>query len=139
MKDDKSRYRELLERLKQNSQDSYDKTVLSLSAGALGVSFAFVRDIVGSWPAQTPSWLFAAWVFWGLSVTSALFSFLCSQKALQKAIKQVDAGQMYNKNLGGYRNKVTVLLNYTAGLCFFLGVITMIVFVAHNMQGQNNG
>jgi len=139
MEEDKSRYRELLERLKQNSQESYDKTVLSLSAGALGVSFAFVKDIVGSWPAKTHGWLFAAWVFWGLSVTSVLFSFLCSQKALRKAIKQVDVGEMYNKNLGGYLNKATILLNYTAGLCFFLGVITMIVFVAHNMEGQNNG
>ena len=139
MEDDKSHYRESLETLKQNSQESYDKTVLTLSAGALGVSFAFVRDIVGIWPAQTPGWLFAAWVFWGISVTSVLFSFLCSQKALQKAIKRVDAGKMYNKNIGGHLNKATILLNYTAGLCFLLGVITMIVFVAHNMEGQNNG
>ena len=139
MEDDKSRYRELLETLKQNSQESYDKTVLSLSAGALGVSFAFVKDIVGCWPAQTPGWLFAAWVFWGLSVTSVLFSFLCSQKALRKAIEQVDAGEMYNKNLGGYLNTTTILLNHTAGLCFLFGVITMIIFVAHNMKGQING
>lgn len=133
--DNTSSYREMLEKLKQNSQESYDKTVLSLSAGALGVSFAFVKDIVGCWPAQTPGWLFAAWVFWGLSVTSVLFSFLCSQKALGKAIKQVDAGEIYDKNLGGYLNKATILLNYIAGLCFLLGVITMIVFVANNMEG----
>ena len=80
------RYRESLEALKQKSQDSYDKTVLSLSAGALGLSFAFVKDIVGSWPPQAYAWLFAAWVSWGVGVTSALFSFLCSQRALRKAI-----------------------------------------------------
>lgn len=138
MEDDKLRYRELLETLKQNSQESYDKTVLSLSAGALGVSFAFVKDIIGSWPAQTPGWLFTAWVFWGISVTSVLASFFCSQKAFQKAIKQVDAGEMYNKHLGGHLNTITILLNCTAGFCFFLGIITMIVFVAHNMKGQIN-
>ena len=135
MKDDNSHYRELLETLKQSSQESYDKTVLSLSAGALGVSFAFVKDIVGSWPALAPGWLFAAWVFWGMSVTSVLASFFCSQKALQKAIKQVDADEMYHKNLGGHLNTATILLNYAAGFCFFLGVITMIIFVAHNMKG----
>ena len=74
-----SRYRQALETLKQNSQESYDKTVLSLSAGALGVSFAFVTDIVGDWPAQRPGYLFAAWLFWGVSVTSVLFSFLSSR------------------------------------------------------------
>ena len=135
MKDDKYSYRELLETLKQNSQESYDKTVLSLSAGALGISFAFVKDIVGCWPAQTPHWLFAAWTFWAVSVTSVLLSFLCSQKALEKAIKQVDAGEMYNKNLGGCLNKVTILLNYMSGFCFLTGVVTMFIFVTNNMEG----
>ncbi len=135
MDERESRYRKLLETLKQQSQESYDKTVLSLSAGALGVSFAFVKDIVGSWPAQEPSWLFTAWIFWGLSVTAVLFSFLCSQKALRKAIKQVDDGQIDSMKLGGALNKVTIILNNAAGIAFLLGVISMIKFVSYNMKG----
>ena len=130
-----SQYRESLETLKQQSQESYDKTVLSLSAGALGVSFAFVKDIVGSWPAQKPSWLFIAWVCWGLSVTAVLFSFLCSQKALRKAIKQVDNGEIDRIKLGGVLNQVTIILNSTAGIAFLLGVISMIIFISYNMKG----
>lgn len=34
----------------QQAQTDYEKTVLSLSGGALGISFAFVKDIVGSKP-----------------------------------------------------------------------------------------
>jgi len=139
MEDEESCYRQLLETLKQKSQDSYDKTVLSLSAGALGLSFAFVTDIVSSWPPQAPNWLFAAWICWSISVTSVLFSFLCSQKALRRTIEQVDAGKMHNNNLGGYLNKVTIVLNYAAGLCFLLGVTAMIFFVGHNMERTDNG
>lgn len=131
----KNQYREMLESLKQSSQDSYDKTVISLSGGALGISFAFVKDIVGEWPANSTGWLFAAWVLWGLSVLSVLFSFLCSQKALQKAIEKVDAGKMYEKNLGGCLNLITIILNYSSGICFLLGVFTMVIFVAYNMKG----
>ena len=82
-------YRESLEALKQKSQDSYDKTVLSLSAGALGLSFAFVKDIVGSWPPQAYAWLFAAWVSWGVVVAVKNIlrnAALCCHHNLQSSI-----------------------------------------------------
>jgi hypothetical protein len=34
----------------QKSQEAYDKAVLALSAGALGVTINFVKDIIGGHP-----------------------------------------------------------------------------------------
>ena len=40
-------YRAHLVSAAQKAQEDFDKTLLALSGGALGVSFAFVKDIVG--------------------------------------------------------------------------------------------
>jgi hypothetical protein len=40
-------YRALLVQTWQKTQDDIDKAILSLSGGALGVSFVFLKDIVG--------------------------------------------------------------------------------------------
>ncbi|WP_134984071.1 hypothetical protein [Xanthomonas axonopodis] len=50
-------YRQWLVVAEQKAQEDYDKTVLTLSGGALGISFAFVKDIVGQNPIQNSSWL----------------------------------------------------------------------------------
>ena len=41
------KYRDFLIAAEQKSQEDYDKTVIALSGGALGISFAFATDIVG--------------------------------------------------------------------------------------------
>jgi hypothetical protein len=44
MSDHTSDYRSLLVQTWQKAQDDFDKAVLSLSGGALGVSFIFLKD-----------------------------------------------------------------------------------------------
>ena len=38
-------YRETLQRLAGSSQSEHDKAVMTLSGGALGISFAFLKDV----------------------------------------------------------------------------------------------
>ena len=123
-------YRDMLQKLEQESQKSYDKTVLTLSGGALGVSFAFVKDIIGDSPVVCNIALTLAWVIWGFSVACVLFSFFFSQRALKKAVYQLDAGNIP----GNYFDKVTSFLNVAGGVLFLLGLISMVVFVAKNVR-----
>ena len=58
-------YRQHLVLAAQKAQDDYDKTLLSLSGGALGVSFAFVDKFVKAGVVQNPRLLIFAWVCWG--------------------------------------------------------------------------
>lgn len=131
-------YRTLLETLQQKSQADYDKTVLALSGGALGISFAFVKDFIGESPIHCPWLLFYAWIVWGVSISAMLFSFFFSNLALTKAIKQIDENKIRIEHPGGFYDKATACLNIAGGVLFLAGVILSVLFVAHNL-GVNHG
>lgn len=54
-------YRKLLQELEIKAQEQYDKTVLMLSGGALGVSFTFLKDIISLDKAIHTGYLIVAW------------------------------------------------------------------------------
>jgi hypothetical protein len=127
-------YRSHLVLAEQKAQEDFDKTVLSLSGGALGVSFAFVRDIVGPGPLAHPGYLFLAWSSWGISVTVVLASYFLSQLALRRAIVQVDSGHIYKGRPGGPFALATAICNATGGILFLFGVVLMTLFVRFNLE-----
>jgi len=126
-------YRAHLVQARQKAQEDYDKTVLSLSGGALGISFAFVKDIVGSGPTASPHLLMLAWVAWGLSSACVLISFYTSHITLERAIKQIDRGE-YRYQPGGKAATLTHALNALGGIAFVLGVAAIAVFVNSNLR-----
>src|SRR4051812_2387339 len=83
-------YRALLVQTWQKTQDDIDKAILSLSGGALGVSFVFLKDIVGPVGAHKSGFLFAAWTCWATSCALTLLSFLTSRRAFALQIKLLD-------------------------------------------------
>jgi len=127
-------YREHLIKAEQESLRDYDKTLLSLSGGALGISFAFIRDIVGDGPIEHPRLLLAAWIAWGLAATATLFSFYLSHHALRTAIRQVDAETIHKRTPGGCASCVISVLNVTTGVLFLVGVILIVLFVSYNLR-----
>jgi hypothetical protein len=127
-------YRTHLIKAEQKAQEDFDKTVLSLSGGALGISFAFVKDMIGTDPIQISGLLFSAWICWGLSVTSVLLSYYTSNLALRKAIKQVDEGKIYDERPGKCFDVITAVLNLLGAILFFAGVVLITIFVAFNLK-----
>ena len=132
MNQDLKDYRALLIAAEQQAQEQYDKTILTLSGGAFGISFAFVDKVAGANPVLT-EWLLGAWLLWGLSITSILFSFFFSNKALRKTIEQVDEETLYEETPGGHYTGITSTLNVLGGTFFFLGAVALVVFVYHNI------
>jgi hypothetical protein len=90
-------YRKHCVSAEQKAQDDYDKAVLTLSGGALAISFAFLKDLVGSGPLAQTQLLLWAWLLWSGSIVATLASFWFSQSALRTAIAQVDAGTIRNQ------------------------------------------
>ena len=127
-------YRSLLISAEQKAQEDFDKTVLSLSGGALGISFAFVKDIVGDHPLAQPGFLLLSWIVWGVSVTCVLASFYFSQQALRRAIRQVDMGKIYEQTPGGLYSRITAILNALGGLLFLVGVVCIVIFASYNLR-----
>ncbi len=129
-------YRKGLQTLEQQMQSEYDKAVMALSGGAIGVSMTFLKDVVlnpggqvrGGW------FLLAAWICWGLSVGSTLYSFFTSACALRRAVRQVDENKIYKELVGGRSNTVTKMLNICSGLLFIGGIGFIVVFTGKNLR-----
>ena len=125
-------YRQHLMAAEQKSQSEYDKWVITLSGGALGVSFAFLKDVVGTKSIVSTGWLLAAWICWALGISSGLASHFFSSLALRRAIKQTDEKIIYVIRPGGWMSGLTFGLNIAAGVLFLCGVLSIIAFVAKN-------
>ena len=72
--------------------DQFDKTVLTLTGGAFGVSFAFLKDIVRPDVVTPQNFLVAAWVFWCVTLSVNLTSFYFSHLAMRRAQREYRAG-----------------------------------------------
>ena len=128
-------YRNHLILAEQKAQQDYDKAVLTLSGGAIAVSFAFVKDMLAGTTLKAshmPGFLTASWLCWGLSVTCVLLSFFLSQRSLRSAIKQVDEKLIYMGKPGGAYSAATSVLNVLGGLLFIIGLICLGTFVTWN-------
>ena len=134
MDEDLKQYRLQLIAADQKAQEDFDKTVLTLSGGALGISFAFVKDIVGNKPLTHPEWLLFAWIAWGISVTCVLASFYFSQQALRWAIKQVDQNRIHSQTPGSFWSLITSVLNVFGGVLFLVGVLLIVMFAGVNLR-----
>lgn len=133
-------YRQWLVAAEQKSQESFDKTVLSLSGGALGISFIFLKDVIHTAPVVLPAFLLAAWVCWGLSSLAILISFFMSQQALKRAIRQVDSNTIHAERPGGNFSTATAICNLSGAILFFAGVVFITIFAGANLnnRGQTN-
>ncbi len=126
-------YRRHLMDAAQKSQESFDKTVLTLSGGALGVSFVFLKDVISGNPIHSPALLLLAWGAWGLSSLLVLASYYFSHAALRKAINQVDDGTIEPGKAGGWYTKLTAYLNAAGAILFTAGVFLIITFAWNNL------
>lgn len=125
-------YRQALITAGQAMQSEYDKAVMTLSGGALGISFAFLKDIVGTKGLTDFSTLLAAWILWGSSITFILASFFTSTQALRRAVTDTDMHTIYMTLAKSGWTTATKILNGLGGICFFFGLFALVIFVAHN-------
>jgi hypothetical protein len=127
-------YRARLQELEQKAQEAYDHAVLALSGGALGVSLAFLKDIVKPGQAQD-AWLAGiAWAAWCASLACTLWSHYWSTRALRRAVEELDAGEAKRKSrLGGLADELTVGLNFAAGVAFIIGAASFAMFAFRNL------
>lgn len=129
------KWKDQVDSLNRSSQDSYDKTVLALSSGALGISFAFVSNYLGDDVVPDyPYLLLFTWTCWALSVTAVLASFLFSILATRKAIVEYNNGVRDPDILIGRYDWFTEIMNWAGGALFVLGLFLMLIFATINFE-----
>jgi hypothetical protein len=123
-------YRALLAKLEVQSQTSYDKAILTLSGGALGVTVTFIEKVVKN-PVALEIAL-GSWICWSVSLTCVLYSFYASTKALRHAILKLDKGELDPDEPGGWAGRGTEVLNFASGFFFLAGTFMFVLFMYRN-------
>ena len=142
MSDDGQRlreYRRFLIEAEKEAQGSWDRTLLTLAAGAIGISVVFLRDLAGPGTVEKPWALISAWVFWTLTLICVLISFFTSRNALRHAISETDAAlkeKLDNSpdQPGGRWTRATEWLNRIGVPLFIAGIILLFIFAAANLE-----
>ena len=118
--------------------DSFDKSMLTLSSGALGVSLAVIKDII---PLGQAAWIFlllGSWVAFALCIVTTVVSFLFSIAAQKQHRDLLD--RIYTEKNpdiaktepNGWNTAVWVCTR-TALILFLVGLICTMIFIVVNV------
>jgi hypothetical protein len=124
--DSRAAERKRLTDLHEKATDAFDKAVMTLSGGALGISIAFIHDVAHH--PKDRGIIAASWAAFSLSLLLILWSFLSSERAVVKMVHQHD------HEVGDIpRGKMTDLLNWGSAGAFVLGVVLLVIFACLNI------
>lgn len=119
-----------------NTDQQFDKAILTLSAGALALSLTFVEKISPT-PFPYTKWLLIlSWCIFTISMVTTLISFITSKLACERQIEIIE--DIYkNKPDIDINNKYTLItkyLNYASLTLFMIGVILLVLFSSINIE-----
>ena len=131
--------RKLLIDWEHSSSTSFDKAMLTLSAGALALSLTYLKEIGASgawvWPLPT------CWILFALALLFTTWSFLFSQHALRRQREILNDGKVSTNgsgNKGAVKNRwgcATNCLNWLSIISFTLGVVFLAMYAVSGLQG----
>jgi hypothetical protein len=138
-----SEYRRNLILAAQKAQSDYDKAILTLTAGGLGLSLAFMNDIVSGRKDLPFNDLLGGWMWWAGALASTLFSFYTSRWSLRKDILALDQdeereaqGKEPLKRKKDFLKIFTEFLNAFSGFAFITGAWLILQFVFKSLGGK---
>jgi hypothetical protein len=115
----------------------YDKAVITLSGGALGLSLAFVKDIVPPAEAVARNYLLASWLSWTASLSFLLVAYYVGQMTYRFRINRLAKRQEPESDTIAIFTRSTYWLSAFAGLSFLAGVLFIVSFVYKNLGTGN--
>ena len=123
-------YLDRLNEDRASAQDGLDASLLKLSGGGLGLSFAFVRQFAGENP-QRPWMLTGAWLLWVACLVSVTWSHYLSTRVMEEAFRRRLAKLPAE---GGILNRVVRGMNVVNTILFSLGAVLVTLFMITNLE-----
>jgi hypothetical protein len=119
-----------LDNTQKESSQYFDKSILTLAAGALGLSLTFIDKIAKTPQGYTYPFLYWSWIFFCGSLLSTLSSLLTSQHACRKQIEILEKTYFGEQgvNTCNFLAKITSFLNWLSIILFILGIIGLVIF-----------
>lgn len=141
-------YRDERNKLTDGQHDhskSYQKYLLTLSGGALGLSLTVVADMVSKGTVQFPGLFLSAWLGLGVAIAAAIVALHQAQYAFEDYRRELDDAAQ--KGIDGdlltrarqrqaalRRPKVISCLDYVSLVAFLFGIVCLFCFVQANLS-----
>ena len=123
-------YLDLLNKFYLESSSQFDKQLLFVASGALGLSLAFIKDIVVLSKATNKALLLLSWISFGLVILINVISHYTSLKAINYKIENINKR---NDKLSKKFNSVTKYFNVMMIVFLALGLALLNIFIGINM------
>jgi hypothetical protein len=121
----------------QSSTDSFDQALLTMSSGVLGLSLAFIKDIVQLNKAVWLYFLYTSWVSFVLCVVVTVISFRISVAAQNKNLEYLAKYYLERReeffNKQSRYSKALTWLTWCAGALFIVGLGATVIFCIKNV------
>jgi hypothetical protein len=127
------KYREWLVKSEHQASQDFDKAILTLAGGALGLSLVFIDPIKLTGLVREPWLLVLSWFSLASSLLAGLASLLTSRRALRTCIAQLDGDRLGRETPGGRWAGFTEWLNLAAAGLLVGGVICLVTFAWLNI------
>lgn len=126
----------------QASSDSFDNQLLTFSSALLGLSLAFIKDIVPLKSAVWMSCLYSSWAVLAICILSTIASFRFGIEAQKKHADHlyhyyIEQKKEYFNKKTGWTTAIS-WCSYVGSATFFLGLILTISFVIKNVTYSRN-
>lgn len=132
---DKEISENLIQNIKNKSDDDYEKNVSYISAGTLVLSLTFLEKIVKLETSTGISFLILSWVLMGLTLGINLLSHQLSSLFAEKSYDENAEKRLEAKAIVAnirFRNKIIRFLNFVTTATLFLGMTSLITFCSIN-------
>lgn len=133
MDNDMANYRALLIDTLRALNEAYDKILVTLSGGALGLSIVFLKDVISDDMIVGSQFLIGAWFGFILSLSAVLGRILFGIEAYRRAIRQVDDGTIRNGRVGGVPSKISRGCHIASAVFLLLGLFFIAMFSYMNV------
>lgn len=128
--EDNKAYLEQLNKAYFESSSQFDKQVLFVASGALGISLAFVKEIVKLDTSVHKYILLLSWIFFGIVILISIISHYTSLKSINSKIENINIiGDKESKKFDNY----TKLFNILMIVFLALGLIFLNIFIGINI------
>lgn len=130
MAEEKDTYLEQLNKAYIESSSQFDKQILFIASGALGISLAFIKDIVKLDIATSKNLLLLSWIFFGAVILICILSHYTSLKAINFKIENLYQKKDKTSKLFDFFTK---LFNILMIVFLATGLILLFVFIGINI------
>lgn len=132
-KDEIKEYKDELIKVLEKSQDTFETQLSYISAGALTLSMAFIKDIV-SFSDATHKWiLIAGWIFLSVTLLVNFISHNISATSISKTIDEIN-NQSYDDLRIKRRFNIIHKINWGTILTLILGIAFVILYASINIK-----